>query len=224
MVKASAVSALTQAINQLKAFLVCGDPQLRERLEPLRDPALFAACAELNPQHGVVHQALQLLAVRIRHLSEQITPLKKQITLTIRALNSDLLKVFGVGPDSAAALLIAAGENHNRLTSEASFAALCGQPAAVHQRVSPAKYRAALRRMPRFFFQFTDPLSGSAQIRLNAVTARLRSGQQCGVGARTGPSAAQIQFRSVSVFTQRSPVTDLIVAPGRDRYNATASP
>ncbi|MCX4594869.1 hypothetical protein OG819_35825 [Streptomyces sp. NBC_01549] len=100
--------------------------QLREQLEPLRNPALFAACAELNPEHGVVHQALQLLTVRIRHLSEQITALKKQITLTIRALNSDLLKVFGVGPDSAAALLIAAGENHNRLTSEASFAALCG--------------------------------------------------------------------------------------------------
>ncbi|MFI6063618.1 transposase [Streptomyces sp. NPDC051286] len=32
----------------------------------------------------------------------------------------------GVGPDSAAALLIAAGDNPERLTSEASFAALCG--------------------------------------------------------------------------------------------------
>ncbi|MEU5483098.1 transposase [Streptomyces mirabilis] len=79
-----------------------------------------------------MHQALQLLAVRIRHLSEQIAALKKQITLTIRALNSDLLKVFGVGPDSAAALLIAAGENHNRLTSEASFAALCGASPVEH--------------------------------------------------------------------------------------------
>ncbi|MFC7266584.1 IS110 family transposase [Streptomyces lutosisoli] len=92
MVKDSAVSARTQAINQLKAILVCGDPQLREQLEPLRNPALFAACAELNPEYGVVHQALQLLAVRIRHLSEQITALKKQITLTIRALNSDRLQ------------------------------------------------------------------------------------------------------------------------------------
>jgi transposase len=132
MVKDSAVSARTQAINQLKAILVCADPQLREQLEPLRNPALFAACVELNPELGVVHQALQLLAVRIRHLSEQITVLKKQITLTIRALNSDLLKVFGVGPDSAAALLIAAGENHNRLTSEASFAALCGASPVEH--------------------------------------------------------------------------------------------
>jgi hypothetical protein len=37
------------------------------------------------------------------------------------------------------------------------------------------------------------------------------------------PSAARIQFRSVSVFTPRSPATDLIVAPDLDRYNATAS-
>ncbi|GAA2971698.1 hypothetical protein GCM10010446_65460 [Streptomyces enissocaesilis] len=37
------------------------------------------------------------------------------------------------------------------------------------------------------------------------------------------PSAARIQFRSVSGFTSRSPATDLTVAPGLERYNATAS-
>jgi transposase len=34
--------------------------------------------------------------------------------------------LLGVGPDSAAALLIAAGDNPGRLRSEAAFAALCG--------------------------------------------------------------------------------------------------
>lgn len=38
-----------------------------------------------------------------------------------------------------------------------------------------------------------------------------------------GPAAARIQFRSVSVFTPRSAATGLTVAPGLDRYNATAS-
>ncbi|GGQ42857.1 hypothetical protein GCM10010166_08820 [Couchioplanes caeruleus subsp. azureus] len=33
---------------------------------------------------------------------------------------------YGVGPDTAAALLLAAGDNPERLTNEASFAALCG--------------------------------------------------------------------------------------------------
>lgn len=32
----------------------------------------------------------------------------------------------GVGPDSAATLLVAAGDNPERLSNEASFAALCG--------------------------------------------------------------------------------------------------
>ena len=34
--------------------------------------------------------------------------------------------VPGVGPDTAAALLVTAGDNPKRLTTEASFAALCG--------------------------------------------------------------------------------------------------
>jgi len=39
---------------------------------------------------------------------------------------SPLLNVFGVGPDVAAALLITAGGNPDRMRNEASFAALCG--------------------------------------------------------------------------------------------------
>jgi len=39
---------------------------------------------------------------------------------------SPLLAVRGVGVDTAGALLVAAGDNPDRLSSEASFAALCG--------------------------------------------------------------------------------------------------
>lgn len=37
-----------------------------------------------------------------------------------------MLDRVGVGPDSAAVLLIAAGDNPDRITDKASFAALCG--------------------------------------------------------------------------------------------------
>ncbi|MET8454757.1 transposase, partial [Streptomyces sp. NPDC005209] len=37
-----------------------------------------------------------------------------------------LLEVVGIGPDTAATLLITVGDNPERLGSEASFAALCG--------------------------------------------------------------------------------------------------
>ena len=37
-----------------------------------------------------------------------------------------LVKAFGIGTDTAAALLVAAGSNPGRLHSEAAFASLCG--------------------------------------------------------------------------------------------------
>ncbi|MGW7201773.1 transposase, partial [Streptomyces chryseus] len=49
-----------------------------------------------------------------------------QIAEAVEASTPGLLEVRGVGPDSAAALLISAGDNPERLVSEASFAALCG--------------------------------------------------------------------------------------------------
>ena len=42
------------------------------------------------------------------------------------AINPVLTAVHGVGPDTAGQLLVSAGENHDRLTSEAAFAMLCG--------------------------------------------------------------------------------------------------
>ena len=43
-----------------------------------------------------------------------------------RSIAPALVNTFGVGPDTAAALLIAAGSNPDRLRSEAAFASLCG--------------------------------------------------------------------------------------------------
>ncbi|MFE1289218.1 IS110 family transposase [Streptomyces sp. NPDC058751] len=125
-VKDSAVRARTQAINQLKAILVSADPELRESLAQLSNVALFDACARLDPETTAVHQALNLLAVRIQQLSDQVNALTRRITAAIKDHNPALLQIQGVGPDSAAALLVAAGENHDRLGNEASFAALCG--------------------------------------------------------------------------------------------------
>ncbi|MGW2864180.1 IS110 family transposase [Streptomyces sp. NPDC001205] len=126
VVKDSAVRNRTQAINQLKALLVSSPAQLRESLTGLSNPALFKACAALDPQASAVHQALSLLAHRIKQLSAEATTLTRRISAIIQAHNPQLLELTGVGPDSAAILLTAAGDNHDRLRDEASFAALCG--------------------------------------------------------------------------------------------------
>ena len=59
------------------------------------------------------------LTTEITDLDELLDPLTATINPALRAAN-------GVGADIAGQLLITAGENHDRITSEAAFAMLCG--------------------------------------------------------------------------------------------------
>ena len=59
-------------------------------------------------------------------LTAEITDLNQRIAHTATRHAPELLQRPGVGPDCAAALLLAAGDNPQRLGSEASSAALCG--------------------------------------------------------------------------------------------------
>ncbi|WP_052713920.1 transposase [Streptomyces katrae] len=106
------------------------DPELRESLAGLSNPKLIRACASLDSSAvgaaGAAAHTLRLLARRIQHLIEAIDDLTTRITSVITQHNPQLLACYGVGPDTAATLLIAAGDNPERRRSEASFAALCG--------------------------------------------------------------------------------------------------
>jgi transposase len=131
MAKDSATKSRAQAINQLKAVLVRTDPALRESLTGLSNPRLINQCADLDSAAPTTPSAAaaytrRLLARRILHLTEEITNLNNQITTAITTVHPGLLNCYGVGPDTAAALLIAAGDNPDRLHTEASFATLCG--------------------------------------------------------------------------------------------------
>lgn len=126
LAKESAVKARTQAKNQLKAVLLGVDPALREALSKLTNTALIARCAGLPDTGDAAVFTLRLLARRIQQLTAEVKELAHRVTKAVRDCHPKLLDVIGVGPDSAAALLIAAGDNPERLASEASFAALCG--------------------------------------------------------------------------------------------------
>lgn len=69
---------------------------------------------------------LRLLARRVLALTDEIDDLNIRITAAMQSHAPQLLDRYGVGPDTAAALLLTAGDNPERLHSEASFAALCG--------------------------------------------------------------------------------------------------
>jgi transposase len=129
----TALKARTQATNALRALLVTAPPELREQLRGLSKTRLPRAAAALDPGPGhlVSPEAATMLALRSlgqRHavLTAEITTLETQINQLVTRQAVPLLARFGIGPDSASALLLAAGDNPERLHSEAAFAALCG--------------------------------------------------------------------------------------------------
>ena len=129
--KDSAVKARTQAANQMKALIVTAPAQLRETLDGLTTAALVTRCAGFRPGRldnptMAARYTLRSLARRYRQLSKEIQDLQAELARLIWTTAPALVGVFGVGPDTAATLLIAAGGNPQRLRSEAAFASLCG--------------------------------------------------------------------------------------------------
>jgi transposase len=66
------------------------------------------------------------LARRIQHLNDEIKGLDVMLTELVTSTAPSLVGLFGVGIDTAASLLVAAGDNPDRLCSERSWAHLCG--------------------------------------------------------------------------------------------------
>lgn len=128
----SALKARTQAANQLRALLVTAPDDLRSSLSGLRLPELISSTSRLRPFSspsdvaGATSLALRSLAIRYQALSDEISDLDAQISRLVSEASPELLSLPGVGPDVAATLLVAAGDNPERLNSEASFASLCG--------------------------------------------------------------------------------------------------
>jgi transposase len=91
----------------------------------IRDCAQLEASTPQDVTSAAVY-TLRLLARRILALTEEIHDLEQRLTDTIISHTPTMLAHRRVGPDNAAALLIAAGDNPDRLRSEASFAGLCG--------------------------------------------------------------------------------------------------
>jgi transposase len=129
--KRSARQERTQAVNQARALIMTGPEGLRTRFAGHSTAALAAAIAALRPRPGDVPGyatgvALRELGRRVRFLDGQLERLDELIGPLVTARAPGLLALHGVGPDTAALLLIAAGDHPERLRSESSWAHLCG--------------------------------------------------------------------------------------------------
>ncbi|WP_116999733.1 IS110 family transposase [Desertimonas flava] len=127
----SAVKARTQAGNQIRDLIVTAPDDLRAQLKGLNTVNRVAACARFrpgdytDPTEGLRH-ALRHLARRWQALDVEITELDGALKMLTARANPALVAARGVGHEVAAALLVTAGDNPQRMQTEASFAALCG--------------------------------------------------------------------------------------------------
>jgi transposase len=153
--KRSARAERTQTINQARSLIVTGPDDLRARFAHHTVAALVAETASLRPRPGstvgyATRIALRELGRRAEFFDGQIERLDELIVPLVTARAPSLLALHGIGPDTAALLLIAAGDHPERLRSEAAWAHLCAVapiPASsgktVRRRLSPGGDRSA---------------------------------------------------------------------------------
>jgi transposase len=128
-----AVKARTAALNQLDGLIISAPEQLRAQLRKLSGAKLLAACMNLpvdekhlsHPVHAT-STALRALAARIHNLTAEIDQVDKCLRPVVAKAAPRVSALFGVGPEVASRLLATAGDNPDRLRSEAALAHLCG--------------------------------------------------------------------------------------------------
>jgi len=127
----SAVKAAAQAKNQLHAEIKTAPDQLRAELRELTWAKLRDRCAglrpgEINEVSAAVKFTLRSLARRIIALDTEVAEIDRQLRPLVERTAPTLTALYGVGLDVAATLLVAVGDNPDRLASPAAFAHLCG--------------------------------------------------------------------------------------------------
>lgn len=129
----TAVQARRIALQIIQTTIVCAPDRLRELLRNMTRMKLIRTMAawppDLTGYRGVEEAykiALKSLARRYVELYDEIADLDDMIEAIVIDLAPELIARNGVGLNSAAQLLLTAGDNPERLRSEASIAALCG--------------------------------------------------------------------------------------------------
>jgi transposase len=129
-----AVKARRAALHQIHGLLWCAPEELRAKLSRYDRAALVARCARLRVSTTgalddptvTARRMLRRLAKRIQMLDEEIAEANKELDAILASQAPNLLAINGVGTEAAGQILTTAGENADRLKSEASLARLCG--------------------------------------------------------------------------------------------------
>jgi transposase len=129
----TAVAARRVALQMIHNTIVCAPEELRDTLRKMTRMQLIRTLAAWRPDLtdyrttlSAYQIALKSLARRYLELHDEIADLDDMIGAIVDELAPDLVARNAIGHGSATQLLLTAGDNPERLGSEASFAALCG--------------------------------------------------------------------------------------------------
>ena len=125
----SARKARTQALNQMRSIISTAPDDIRAELRDLNVYRLLERARAYRPGtgldvHAVTKRTLRVLARRATALEDEITDIDTCLTVLVAETAPEL--IARPGTDTASALLVAAGDNPDRLRNEATFAHLCG--------------------------------------------------------------------------------------------------
>ena len=160
----SAAGERTRTINQARALILTGPDDLRARFAKHAPAALVTGIASLRPRPGDVagyptRVALRELGRRAVFLDGQLERPGELIVPLVTGRAPGPLALYGIGPNTAALLLIAAGDHPGRLRSEAARAHLCAAapiPASsgkvTRRRLNPGGDRQASHALWRIVF------------------------------------------------------------------------
>jgi transposase len=128
----SARSQRIETLNQLRHLVFTGPEEVRARFKDRYKTGLVSEVAKLRPRKGsdpvlyTTHVTMRGLARRIQSLNTETKALDVMLTELVNDTAPSLVGLYGVGTDTAATLLVTAGDNPDRLRSERSWAHLCG--------------------------------------------------------------------------------------------------
>jgi transposase len=121
-----------QSLNQLRHLVFTAPESIRVRFKDRPKAGLVTEAAGMRPRKGTdpityrTNLVIKSLARRIKSLDAEMRAIDQTLRSLIEATAPTLLEMYGVGVDTAATLLVTAGDNPKRLKSERSWAHLCG--------------------------------------------------------------------------------------------------
>ena len=128
----SARSQRIETLNQLRHLIFTAPDTVRSRFKDRPKTGLVSEVAKLRPRKGsdpvlyTTQVTMRGLARRIQHLNSETKALDSMLNVLVNDTAPSFHSLYGVGTDTAASLLVAAGDNPDRLHSERSWAHLCG--------------------------------------------------------------------------------------------------